>query len=304
MGKSVNHTGRDVERGGASHPTHREQDDCFSVRLKIGINVRDRISPFAIYRPGRFRPGWTNTEKLELPSISQVHTRGPVDVPSYHSHYSQRPVLSGDRLPNLHLPQSYAATASYGPTTTRAGAGESGGHSHYSASTTSSGSYSNGHSSIGLKTPSPSPTSHHLPSHHGLPDESPDPSDFSQAHSTISHYMPVAEPYHHAMNQSQPYLDSHQPHMSAGQPYAPQATTAGAIPHYSPYQPQPSVLQSGPGSYGPSASSYGQYGYANGVTSPPGTAQPVSGSMGQQLNSGLLPLPGKMNAVVGGKTRG
>lgn len=251
------------------------------------------------HRSGHSRPVSTNTEKLELPSISQVHTRGPVDVPLYNSHYSQRPVLSGDRLPNLHLPQSYASTASYGPTTTRTGVGEShsGGHNQYSASTTSSSSYTTAQSSVGLKTPSPSPTSHNLPSHPGVPDESPDPSDYSQPNSTISHYAPVTEPFHPTMNQSQQYLDSHQPHMSAGQSYAPQATTAGSTSLYSPYQQQLSVLQSGPPSYGSSASSYGQYGgYTNGVTSPQGTGQPVSGSMGQQMNSGLLPLPGKPTA--------
>ena len=197
-------------------------------------------------------------------------------------------MLSGDRLPNLHLPQSYASSASYGPATARNGAGEShsGGHNHYSASTTSSSSYTTAQSSIGLKTPSPSPTSHHLTSHPGLTDESPDPSDYSQPHSTISHYAPVTEPFHHTMNQSQQYLDSHQPHMSAGQSYAPQATTAGSNSLYSPYQQQLSVLQTGP-------ANYGQYGYSNGVTSPQGTGQPVSGSMGQPMNSGLLPLPGK-----------
>ena len=207
-------------------------------------------------------------------------------------------MLLGDRLPNLPLPQSYASSVSYGPATARTGTGNSdpAGHNQYSASSTTSSSYSTAHSSIGLKTPSPSPTSHNLTPHHGLADESSDQSEYSQANSTISHYVSVAEPYPHTMNQSQQYLDSHQPHMSAGQSYAPQATTAGSMSHYSPYQQSPSVLQSGPANYGPSASSYSGYGYPNGVTSPPGTGQPVSGSMGQQMNPGLLPLPGKPTA--------
>lgn len=64
------------------------------------------------------------------------------------------------------------------------------------------------------------------------------------------------------------------------------------MPHYPHYQQQPSVLQPGPGNYAPSPGAYGQYGYSNGVTSPQSAGQPVSSSMGQQMNSGLLPLPG------------
>lgn len=81
--------------------------------------------------------------------------------------------------------------------------------------------------------------------------------------------------------------------MSTGQSYTPQSATAGGMSHYPQYQQQPPVLQPGPGSYAPSPSSYGQYGYSNGVTSPQGGGQPVSAPMGGQMNSQLLPLPGR-----------
>lgn len=269
---------------------------------KSAAGVGEKQSPQALEyviccapSPGHSRPILTNTGKLELPSISQVHTRGPVDVPWFNSHYSQRPLFTGDRLPNLLLPQSYASSASYGPNSSRIGLvdSSSSGHSnHYPSSQTSSSSYSTVQPAIGLRTPSPSPTSQTLISQsHGLPDEPTDQTDFSHQNPSISQYTPIAESYSHTMNQPQ-YLDSHQPHMSAAQSYAPQPTTASSMPHYPHYQQQPSVLQPGPGNYAPSPSAYGQYGYSNGVTSPQAAGQPVSSSMGQQMNSGLLPLPG------------
>lgn len=246
--------------------------------------------------PGHSRPILTNTEKLELPSISQVHTRGPVDVPWFNSHYSQRPLFSGDRLPNLHLPQSYTSSASYGPNSARIGLVDSGssGHSNpYPSSQTSSSSYTTAQPAIGLRTPSPSPTSQTLVSQvHGLPDEPAEQTDFSHQNPGISQYAPIAESYSNTMNQPQ-YLESHQPHMSAAQSYAPLPSTASSMPHYPHYPQQPSVLQPGPGNYAPSPGPYGQYGYTNGVTSPT-AGQPVSSSMGQQMNSGLLPLPGSL----------
>ncbi|KAI9848419.1 MAG: hypothetical protein M1837_000214 [Sclerophora amabilis] len=93
------------------------------------------------------------------------------------------------------------------------------------------------------------------------------------------------------MNQSQPYMDVHQSHMSGGQPQTPQTVTSGGIPHYSPYT-QPSLLQPGPGSYPPAQGSYGQYAYGNGVTSPQSAGHPSSSSMvGSQVAAQMLPLP-------------
>lgn len=74
-------------------------------------------------------------------------------------------------------------------------------------------------------------------------------------------------------------------HMSAGQAPPPQTVTSGALPHYA-HQPAP-LLQPGPAQY--SAPPYGQYGYANGLTSPQSGPPAVSGSMGGAQN--VLPLP-------------
>ena len=223
-----------------------------------------------------------NTEKLELPSISQVQTRGPVDSPWYSSNYS-RSKLPGDRLPDLHLPQSYTST------TARVGGPE-----HLSSThgipypTAHTGSYSENNTGIGLKTPSPSPTSLcSAPPLHGLPDDSEGRSDFTQS----NHYTQPTGHYSNAMNQQHQYLESQQSQMSGGQPYAPHSTTAGGMPQYSTYaQQQPPPLQPGPGSYAQSPGY--QYGYPNSIASPSGPGHPVSSSMGGQMNpGGLLPLP-------------
>lgn len=75
----------------------------------------------------------------------------------------------------------------------------------------------------------------------------------------------------------------YQPHMSAAQPPAPQ--TSSAMPHYNPHQ-QPPLIQ--PGSQYANTAPYGQYGYPNGLTSPP-TAPQVSNPMAAQ---NVLPPPG------------
>jgi len=78
-------------------------------------------------------------------------------------------------------------------------------------------------------------------------------------------------------------------HMSAGQPPAPQTVTAGGMGHYTHHQQQPPLLQPVPGQYSPAQASYGQYAYANGLTSPQQAGHPVSGPMGAQTN--VLSLP-------------
>ncbi|KAI4164868.1 MAG: hypothetical protein LQ342_001501 [Letrouitia transgressa] len=97
------------------------------------------------------------------------------------------------------------------------------------------------------------------------------------------------------MNQHPQYMDSQQSHISTAQPYAPQPSTAGSMQPYSQYQHQPPVMHPTT-TYAPSPSGYGQYGYGNGVTSPHGT-QPVSSSMGPQMNSGMLPALPAMPAT-------
>ena len=227
-----------------------------------------------------------NTEKLELPSISHVQTRGPVDSTWYSSNYS-RTKLPGDRLPDLHLPPSYAST------TARAGGPEPLSNAHgIQYSTAHTASFSDHNSGIGLKTPSPSPTSLcSAPPIQGLPEDPEGRSDYSQS----NHYPQSSGHFHHStMNQQHPYLESQQTQMSGGQPYAPHSTTANNIaPQYPGYtqQQQPPPLQPGPGTYAQSPS-YGQYGYPNNITSPTAPGHPVSSSMGGQMNQGLLPLPG------------
>lgn len=113
---------------------------------------------------------------------------------------------------------------------------------------------------------------------------------------------PVSDSYYSSatsmgsMNQTQPYMDVHGPHLSSAQPYTSQAATAGGI-HYAHYHQQPPVLQPSSTAYGP-ASSYSQYAYANGVTSPPSGPQPPTTSMSSQVPAQLLPLPGKTFCIL------
>ena len=86
--------------------------------------------------------------------------------------------------------------------------------------------------------------------------------------------------------------------MSSAQSYASQPATSGGVPHYSQYQQQ-QVLQPGSGHYGPAPTSYGTYGYANGVTSPQSAHQPGSTPVGSQVPSHGLTLPGKNERLFG-----
>jgi protein SOK2 len=227
-------------------------------------------------RPGLFlqvrqpRPSSTSsklfsreTEKLELPSISQVHTRGPADIPWYNHHAAERPLLSGDKLPALSLP-----TATQAPSRTL-----------YQEDTSGSSAGSSARSSLSGVSAVQEP-------------RSPPPSDLgtqgldSDYHIAQQGYYPSPTSLG-SMNQAQPYMDVHS-HMSSAQPYASQGATAGTMSHY-PYHQQPPVLQPA-SSYGPA--SYPQYGYPNGVTSPPTGHPPPPSSMGGQISAQLLPLPG------------
>ena len=203
-----------------------------------------------------------NTEKLDLPSISQVQTRGPSDVPYYNAHAAQRPLYVSERLPSLPPPPPQQAYSS-GTGSPRVSSISSVASSH----TGSQSSFTSAASSLGPKTP-PTPTAHVHPSLTGPSTQS------------IAGY----EQYP-AMNQGEMYYPP--PHMSAGQAPPPQTVTSGAMTHYS--HQQPPLLQPGPAQY--SAPPYQQYGYANGLTSPP-TGPPVSSTMG---GPNVLPLPGVTN---------
>lgn len=181
-------------------------------------------------------------------------------------------------MPNLNLPQSYAASSSYGATSSRVGLPEL------------NPSEQSAQQGTGLKTPSPTPTEQNIspPLPNGLPEgPSTEEPDYSNQHHTISSYHQIAEPYSATMNQQPQYMDSHQSYSSAGQSYANQPTTS----QYPQYPHQPAVLHPGPATYAPSPTYGQQYGYSNGVTSPVG--HPVPPSMGSQMNPGMLPLPGK-----------
>ena len=201
-----------------------------------------------------------------------MQTRGQADAPWYSSGQDQR---SGGRLPELQLLQSYGSIDAL---------------NHQSHPPL----YTNKTTDIGLKTPSPSPTSQISPSHshpgtHG-----------SSAPSTYAHPIPYSaslEQYGTMDHQQQQqYLASQQSHMSQGQSYAPQSSTAGSMSQYPGYQSQqPPVLQPAPHPYAPSQSPYSQSytSYSNGMPSPHGSGQQGSSSMAHPMNTGLPPLPSK-----------
>jgi len=92
------------------------------------------------------------------------------------------------------------------------------------------------------------------------------------------------------MNQTQPYMDMHAAsHISSGPSHSYSAPSA-PLGHYQQYQ-QPPVIPPASQHYGPTQT-YGSYGYANGVTSP----QSASGPIGQQVQSQIPSLPGKLSS--------
>ncbi|KAK3945839.1 hypothetical protein QBC46DRAFT_402922 [Diplogelasinospora grovesii] len=201
---------------------------------------------------------------LDLPSISQVHTRGPTDVPYYNVHAAQRPLYASERLPSLPLPQqppqAYSSSSSSPRVSSISSAASSNGGSQ--------SSFTSAASSNGPKTPGTlSPT---LPTGNTA---------FSAptGHQTTTAY----EQYPSAMNVGGQEM-YYQPHMSTGQAPPPQTVTS----HY-PHQ-QPPLLQPGPGQYAPPPYAGGQY-YASGLASPPTGPPAVSNAMGN--GQPVLPLP-------------
>lgn len=212
------------------------------------------------------------TEKLDLPSISQVQTRGPSDVPFYNHHAAQRPLYVNDRLPSLPLPQPQQAYSS-GTSSPRVGSLGSGSI----LSSSSHSSYTTA-SSNGPKTPSPT-----LPTHNGLPN-SLNQTPYNSTPPSSSAYTYAQDSYSN-MNHA-PQEMYYPSHMSAGQPPQPQTVTSSGMGHYSQH-PQPPLLQPVPAQYTPGPTPYNQYGYSNGLTSPQSAGHP--GPMGQPTN--VLPLP-------------
>lgn len=221
------------------------------------------------------------TEKLDLPSISQVHTRGPSDVPYYNHHAAQRPLYVNERLPPLPLPQPQQAYSS-GTSSPRVGSLGSLGSASSILNGSSQSSYTTASSSNGPKTPSPT-----LPANSGL--------SVSIAQTPYSTTSPSGANY--SYNQDSPYQTMNHPpqdmyypqHMSAGQAPPPQTVTSSGMGHYPQQHQQPPLLQPGPAQYSPAPGGYNQYGYANGLQSPQSAGHQVPGSMGGSGN--VLPLP-------------
>lgn len=217
------------------------------------------------------------TGKLELPSLSQVQTRGPVDVPWYNHHSAQRPLTSSERLPSLSFTPAYSSSTSYSSPRLN-----SLGSSSILSGSSHTSNYTNGNPAHGLKTPSPTETSH------ALPEQSLAPNSYAHPNNTAHGLTYGQDSYNpHTMNHNQSW-DMHQPHLSAGPQHAPSTATTGGMPQYS--YSQPPLLQPGPNTY--ASNPYPQYGYANGITSPQPAVNPVSAPMGSGMGSHLLPLPG------------
>ncbi|KAL8687655.1 MAG: hypothetical protein Q9218_006235, partial [Villophora microphyllina] len=178
------------------------------------------------------------------------------------------------------LPQAYNTNASYGAVTSRL-------NGLYPSQHTSALGYSVAQPNIGLKTPSPSPTSlNGAPPSSGLLEEAAEHTVYSSPETVVQQYTSANDSYSNSMNHHQQYMDSQQSHVPSGQAYTSQASSAGSMPPYNHYQQPLPVMHPGPSSYAPSQGGYSQYGY-NGVTSPHG-GQPAS-SMGTQMNSSMLP---------------
>ncbi|KAF9882042.1 KilA-N domain-containing protein [Colletotrichum karsti] len=199
-----------------------------------------------------------NTVKLDLPSISQVQTRGPTDVSYYNLHAIQRPLYtSNERVPSLPLPTQAYSSGTSSPRVSSFGSASS---SHASQS-----SFTSAASSNGPKTPSPT-----LPITAAIPGSSSQPIGAYDSYPAMN--QPAADMYY-----SQ--------HMSAGQAQQPQTVTSGAMSYHQ--QPQP--LQPTHGLPYAQQHQYAQppYGYPNGLTSPQNAAP--GNQMGGQ---NVLPLPG------------
>lgn len=232
--------------------------------------------------PSLLSPPAFNTVKLELPSISSVHARGPVES-WYNSHYVPKPSVSSERLPALPQiqPQASGSSTSSSP---RGGSFSAGSVGNGSASSNTSYSASVNGQTTGFKTPSPEQTPQTLSrdgqplnvqSHQGSPYGNQQGYGYSQ------------EGYN-SMNQMQSYTDVHQPHMSAATAHAPASAAPSSLAHYNTYPPQNSMIQPGP-QYNPAPPGYPQYGYANGVPS----QLPASSSMSNAMVPQAIQLPGE-----------
>ncbi|PGH15154.1 hypothetical protein AJ80_05666 [Polytolypa hystricis UAMH7299] len=254
------------------------------------------LRPSHLNRVFRSPTVYLNTGKLELPSLSQVQTRGPTDVPWYNHHAAERPLLGSDKLPALSFPPQPAPVP--GNLSVRTGSQDSSAStsctdSDHSSSVAGFATLSQPHPSEVKSAPSSAANEFA-----GVPVRYPEPtsqSDYlsgvSASESYLHHQAPLG-----SMNQTQPYMDMHSSHLSSAQQYASHGASAGSVQPYQQY-PQPSVLQPTSAAYAPSANSYPST-YPpytpGGVTSPQSASQhqqPVTNALTTQVPAQILPLP-------------
>lgn len=198
-----------------------------------------------------------NTEKLDLPSISQVQTRGQSDAPYYNA---PRPAyMPPERLslPPVKAQQSYSSSTGSPP-------GSSLGSS-ISSHAGSQSSYTSAAPSLGAKTP-PTPSSADYPGIHG-------------SVTNAGGYKAYSATNQAPQDPNSMYYQQQHSHIPGSAP----PPVSSSMAQYPP-PPQP-LLQPGP-QYQPPQHPYSQQ-YGPYVNSPP--AGPVPGGMGPNV----LPLPGQ-----------
>ncbi|KAH0258384.1 apses-domain-containing protein, partial [Aureobasidium melanogenum] len=221
--------------------------------------------------------------KLALPSISHVQSRGFEDQ-WYQPANVLQATSTAERLPALSQLQTFPSVSS-----SPRGSSITSAEPVCGADTATSYSSSfHGAYSTGLKTPSPDHTSAYRRDsvQSGLHGQS----------------IPITSYDHNStscisMNQTQPYMDVSQSHMSSS---IPSSAPPPGLGHYASYhQPQPISSQSHP--YGSSPSSYSQY-YTNGLAP---LHHPSAGSLGSQMvPQSQLPLPTLANSVSPSSAQG
>ncbi|KAL1650492.1 hypothetical protein SLS61_005957 [Didymella pomorum] len=231
------------------------------------------LSSTSILYTRKRRP--VNTVKLELPSISSVHARGPVDTWNT-SQYAPKTAAPIERLPQI---QSYPAFPS-GSSTNSSPRGDSISGGSVASSNTSYAASVHGQTS-GFKTPSPEQTPQSL-NHDRQPLHA--QSQQGSPYGTQNSFG-YPQPGYNSMNQMQSYADVHPPHMSAATAHAPASGPPTGLSHYA-YPQQPSMLQPGP-QYGSAPPGYPSYGYGNGVPS----QLPASSSMNSAMVPSTIQLP-------------
>ena len=223
-----------------------------------------------------------NTEKLELPSLTHVHSRGPAQWVSA-SAPPRSSLLSGDRLPTLPLRSTPPS---------RGGSFDSSASAYPPSLTSSGSSYPN------FDPQTPSPSEGRSPHHYHCFQA---PAHVKEhPHTQSSTVTLQATSNHHSannssvMNPSQPYLDASHSHMTTGPSYGTLNQTAGtgAMSQYPHYQPQTNVPPAASGPYAPTGPPYGSY--YGGVTSP----QPAGGSTPVSMGMHSLPSLGQQPSPI------